>query len=363
MRIQILGSIRKHDTTSNMKFDYNTHWVSRHVEDGLLGIERPIIASILKFTLVWDIIALIFTFLHWESMSLSFVYASALGLFWVNIAPFLIWYYDERVLPGFFDDLFEIISDLEERQYLAKKYNNFFAQHRASVSLLWGGAAIVIVFVSESALRAQGMSGSGEIFLWITYAYAGYVGGVLGHGFIGPITTILLIREVTQYKLEIDPLHPDGLGGLSTVGYVSVRTTLLYSSGSLFLPLLFYFSSAGGMSSVIFVIAGIYVLSILISFIYPTAIVNRRAQQYRDSILEDLRQQYIEIEENMDVPQVDDVTELNRRLELQRLQKKYENYDSVNLYPFQLSVLTRLAGSIILPILFMLIEIYLPDII
>jgi hypothetical protein len=345
------------------KFDHNTHWVSQHIENGLFGIENPVLVSILKFSTPWNLLALAFTVLHWESISFSFIYASAFGLFWVNIAPFLIWYYDERVLPEFFAHLSELISDPEERHQLAEKYNDFFAQHRISVSLFWGGALTAIVFVSESALRAQGMTGGGELFLWTTYAYAAYIGSVLGHGFVGPLTTILLIREVTQYELEIDPLHPDNLGGLSTVGYVSIRTTLLYSSASLFLPLLFYFSSSGGISWVIFGFTGIYVLSIFISFIYPTTIVNRRAQEYRDSILEDLRQQYSELERATNSPEENEIAELNKRLELQRLQRRYENYNSVNLYPFQLGTLTRLAGSVILPILFMVIELYLPNLI
>lgn len=343
------------------KFDHNTHWVSKHVENGLFGIANPVLVSILKFGTLWNVLAIAYTVLHWESISFSFLYASALGLFWVNIAPALIWYYDERVLPEFFAHLSELISDEEERHYLAEKYNDLFAKHRISVSLFWGSAAVAIIFVSEPVLQAQGMIGSGQIFLWTSYAYAAYTGGVLGHGFVGPIVTLLLIQEITQYELEIDPLHPDNLGGLSTVGYVSIRTTLLYSSGSLFLPILFFFSSEGGVSSVIFGFAGIYIVSIFISFIYPTTIVNRRAQEYRDSILEDLRQEYTELEQATNSPEENEIAELNKRLELQRLQRTYENYNSVNLYPLQLSILTRLAGSVILPIFFMLVELYLPD--
>lgn len=343
------------------KYDYNTHWISGQVEKGLFGISNPVLVGILKFTLPWNIFFMTFTILKWESISSSFIYAFVLGLFWVNIAPYLIWFYDERVLPEFFSHLSELISDREERHHLAKKYNDFFAQHRISVSLFWGAAAMTVIFVSEPVLRAQGMTGNGEIFLWMTYGYAGYVGGILGHGFVGPITTILLIREITKYELEIDPLHPDNLGGLSTVGYVSIRTTLLFSSGSLFLPLLFYFSSAGGISSIIFGITGIYIISIFVSFIYPTTLVNRRAQEYRDSVLEDLRQQYAELEQTMKEPDQDEISELNKRLELQRIQRNYENYNSVSLYPLQMSILTRLAGSIILPIFFIVVEIYLPN--
>lgn len=342
-------------------YNRDTHWISEQVEQGLLGIFHPALVSVLKFSMPWNVLALIYTVLYWDSISFSFIYASVLGLLWVNIAPYLIWYYDEQVLPSFFAHLFEIIPDSGERKRLAEKYNRFFAEPRPLVSLFWAVALAAIVFASEPALKAQGMTGSGSVFLWTTYAYAIYIGSVLGHGFVGPITTIFLIRDITQYELEIDPLHPDNLGGLSTVGYVSIRTTLLFSSGSLFLPLLFYFSSAGGVTTIIFGITGIYILTIFISFIYPTVIVHHRAQEYRNSVLEDLRQQYLKIENEINSYDRDEIAELNKRLELQRVQRNYDNYNSVSLYPLQLSILTRLLGSVILPIIFILIEVYIPS--
>lgn len=344
------------------KFDFDSHWVSEQINNGFLGIQNPVLVGILKFSLPWNLLAGIYTILHSGDWSGSFMYASALGLLWVNIAPALIWHYDERVLPEFFSHLSELIPNKEKRKDLAKKYNQFFAKHRISITLFWTIAFVTIVYTSEAALVDQGMVGTGSIFIWTTYAYAIYIGAVLGQGFVGPITTILLIREVSNIELEIDPLHPDNLGGLSNVGYISIRTTLLFSSGSLFLPLLFFFSSEGGVSTIIFGFTGIYILTILISFIYPTTLVNRRAQEYRDSILEDLRQQYLDIEAKTQDPENDRISELNKRLELQKVQNKYDNYNSVRLYPLQLNILTRLVGSIVLPILFMLLELYLPDI-
>lgn len=345
------------------QFDHNSHWVSKHVESGLFGIENPLLVSILKFSLPWNILSISYTIVFWDSISGSFLYASILALTWVNIAPYLIWFYDERVLPGFFGHLGELISDADTRNEMSEKYNDFFAQHRISVATFWTIATVSIIYASEPALQSQGMVGAGSVFLWTTYAYAIYVGAILSHGFVGPVTTILLIREITEYELEIDPLHPDNLGGLSNVGYVSIRTTLLFSSASLILPLLFYFSSSGGISEVIFVFASIYVFTIFVSFIYPTTIVNRRAQEYRDNVLEDLREEYNRIENATNNPNNDELSELNKRLELERVQRNYDNYNSVSLYPLQLNMITQLIGSVILPILFMFVEFYLPNLI
>ena len=343
------------------KFDYDTHWVSERLQQGLWGIENPLMLGILKFSMPWNVLALIYSVLFWDTLTPVFIYSSAFGLLWVNIAPYLIWYYDERVLPEFFASFSELLADEQERASIAKKYNEFFARHRFSVSAFWTISIVSIIYVSEPALVAMGMSGAGSLFLYTTYAYGIYIGAVLGHGFVGPVTTILLIHEITTYDLEIDPLHPDGLGGLSIVGSIAIRTTLLFSSASLFLPLLFYFADSGGTTAVIFGITGIYILTIFLSFLYPTVIVNRRAQRYRDSVLEDLRQQYATVEQQIHTPDKNEISELNKRLELQRVQRNFENYNSVSLYPLQLSILTRLAGSILLPILITIFQIYLSD--
>lgn len=345
------------------KFDYDSHWVSEQIDNGLFGISNPVIVSILKFSTPWNALSICYTFLFWDSISISFIYASVLGLIWVNIAPFLIWYYDERVLPAFFDHLSELVPEEREREKLSKKYNGFFANHRLSVSVFFTILLTSIVYVSEPALKSQGMTGTGSVFIWTTYAYAIYIGAVLSHGYVGTLTTILLVRDITEYELEIDPLHPDNLGGLSTVGYVSIRTTLLFSTASLFLPLLFYFSSAGGVSEIIFAGVGILVLTIFFSFIYPTAIVNRRAQEYRDAVLEELRKEHHQLEQATDDPDQDELSELNKRLELERVQRNYDNYNAVSLYPLQVNMLFQLIGSVILPLLFMFIEFYLPNLI
>ncbi|AZH25176.1 hypothetical protein [Haloplanus aerogenes] len=346
---------------ASSEYDYGSHWISEQLNSGVFGIENPILVSVVKFGLVWDLLAAAYTVLRWSTMSTPFLIASALGLLWVNLGPFLIWYYDERVLPRFFSRAHELLPSESERDHLAKKYTTFFSEHRLSVSLFWTLATVLIVYASRDVLQAQGMVGSARVFLWTTYLYALYIGSVLGHGFMGPVTTILLVRELSELDLTIDPLHPDNLGGLSNVGYCAIRTTLLFSTGSLFLPLLFRFVSRGASSVVIFGFTGVYILTILASFVYPTVKVNRRAQELRDRKLEELRQEYAEVRAEMGDPGSGELGELNRRLELQRVQNAFDKFNSVRLYPMQIDILTRLAGSLVLPLLFLLLEFYLPE--
>lgn len=340
--------------------EYGSYWVSEQVERGLFGVEHPFIVSVLKFGLVWDVLAGAYVALQWTALDPGYLFASAIGLLWVNVAPFLIWYYDQRVLPAFFEKVSEIIPDEAEVDRLAEKYTAMFASPNPLLTGFWTLAAVAIIYTSTDALQAQGMTGAGAPFLWTTYAYALFVGLVLSHGFMGPVLTVRLIDEVAALDLEIDPLHPDNLGGLSTVGYCAIRTTLLFSTGSLFLPILFRFSAAGGSPLVIFGFTAIYVATILATFVYPTLRVNRRAQTLREEALDELREQYYTTEQEMAAPDSDDLAELNRRLELQRIQRKYDAYNAVSLYPLQVSIIVRLVGSVVLPLVFMFIEFYLP---
>lgn len=344
-------------------YDYGSHWISEQISRGVFGVDHPLLVSVLKFGLVWNLLAAAYLVVADTTFSLGYLVASGLGLLWVNVAPYLIWYYDERVLPSFFEKLGEILPETAAVDHLAEKYTSMFAETQPLVAFLWTVGTVAIVFAGTDVLRAQGMVGDASVFIWTTYAYALFIGLVLSHGFMGPVLTLRLIDEVAEADLQIDPLHPDNLGGLSTVGYCAIRTTLLYSTASLFLPLLFRFGAASATGIVIFAFAGVYVCTILGTFLYPTVRVSSRAHALRDSALEEIRQEYRQVETEMRTPDHDELSELNRRLELQRLQTKYQNYNSVSLYPLQTSILARLAGSVFLPMLFIFLEFYLPKLV
>lgn len=48
----------------------------------------------------------------------------------------------------------------------------------------------------------------------LIYLFAIYIGAVLGGpGFTGPVVTLHLIHESATFDLDIQPLHPNQLGG------------------------------------------------------------------------------------------------------------------------------------------------------
>lgn len=92
---------------------------------------------------------------------------------------------------------------------------------------------------------------------------------------------MLALRAISKGRILIEPLHVDKLGGLSPVGYYAIGTTLLFSSGSLFLPFIAeaVIVSRGQLNDLILFGMFIYSLFILLSFLYPTTVIHQTAKK------------------------------------------------------------------------------------
>jgi len=195
---------------------------------------------------------------------------------------------------------------------------------------------------------------------FLTYLlFAGWWSIITGIGLHGALTTILCVRAVGNLELTIDPLHYDGLGGLSTIGYFSIRATLMNSLGSFALPLAFAIAARGGYRSLVYAAVVVYIGFIILSFVYPTIYVNRRAQEVRDKVLQEKREKIQTLGNQSAVESAGgELSELETQLKIRTLREDFHEHQSVNLYPLSISILTRLASSILLPIAFTLLETY-----
>jgi len=89
--------------------------------------------------------------------------------------------------------------------------------------------------------------------------------------------------------------------------------------------------------------------------------VNRRAQAVRETVLEERRQEIRELQQRMTTNGARSSTELRDvelQLQIQTLRDDFADFKSVNLYPLSVSILSRLASSLLLPLGFMLLETY-----
>jgi hypothetical protein len=341
--------------------DVGTHWVSKQCERGILGLDLgPLLNGVVKFGAVWDLIWLSVVVANWEEMSASFMFSWLLVLSWVNIAPYLIWLYDEVVMPEFLDRFSEITAEPDEFSDLGRKYSRIYSRPHIIAAAFWGVAIVLVAWAGKPVVLEQGMTG----LMPLVYIYAVYIGTVLaGPGFMGPIVTILFIRSASRLTLTIQPLHPDQLGGLSNVGYYSIRTTLLFSSGSLVLPLAFRLTAGTSRQFAITTFVFIYIVTILGTFFYPTLKINRTAAGIRDEVLNEIRTEYKQLQREVEIERDPELSSVSQQLKLQHLRKKYEDYKNVRLYPLQVDMIIQLVSSVLLPLVLLFVEVYVINLI
>lgn len=341
-------------------YNFSKIWVSKIIESKIpFRIENPLLASVVKLGLIPNLYFILFYLIRCEYITTGFLVAYTFALIWLNLGPFLIWYYDERLLPIFFYKALDIVPNHEKMAVLAKKYDNLFSQKFWVVTVPWTIFLVYIYIHGLPALSKGGVFGMNDFCYWVGIIGIVWAALLTSTGFWGILTTMFAIREISKESLSIDPLHPDKLGGLSCVGYYAIGTTILASSGSFFLPAGFQLVS-GTKILIPYVYFAVFLFSafILLSFLYPTVIVHQKAKSIRDDILDKLRKKHIELRHTLDSNNQNHMRTMLSYLELYRLRNEYLDYKTVKLYPFEVEIFIKLISSVILPVIFLLIQIY-----
>ncbi|PSP82295.1 hypothetical protein BRC83_09730 [Halobacteriales archaeon QS_1_68_17] len=275
------------------------------------------------------------------------------------VGPVLVWHYDQTVFPSFIEEVTDVITDPAALRETVERYERFFCDRYWIVVLPWTVIVLAGIVANIRYFTSIGVAGYTDPAFLLYLVLTLWLGVLTGIGLHAAVTTVLCIRAVGRLELEIDPLHHDGLGGLSTIGYFSIRTTVMNSVGSFALPLAFAIAAKGGYRPIIYFGVGIYILSLAASFLYPTVYVNRRAREIRNGVLEEKRRRIRELQARLADGSADaELTDVETRLRIQTLRNDYKDFERVNLYPLSISIITRLVSSVLLPIAFTLLETY-----
>lgn len=379
-------------TAENDPYHEKAVWLSRLVNRGRRITGSPFLAGLMVGG--WIPVVATLVAVDPGEASRLFLVGQWLACLMVVVGPFDVWYFDERLLPGFFEEVDEVLtpSDDETSRSLAKRYDTYYATYWWVNVGVWAVLVLGVFVVSQPYLLEQGITTPVEraaslcFFLyWLTIV------GLRSHA---AIVTVLAIRAFAENAtLDIDPLHPDGLGGLSAVGDLAIQVTLIISLGSFALPLSFQLASEVAFGGFVYAGVGLFVLLIALNFLYPTYKMNRRAQSIRERLLEQNRRRIRRLEAELAVPAdirersgstdpVDNTdasepsdadtaasaTELGPdsvrenelvQLEIQRARREFRDHQNVQLYPLSVGIITRLASSILLPICFILFEFFI----
>jgi len=112
-----------------MEYNATSLWVSRIVDRTRRYVGRPSVAAFV--TMGWIPIACSVVALDPSEASTAFLVGQALACLMVVPAPFDVWYYDERLLPQFFEDIQLITAedDQDTLERLAIRYDTYYSKY------------------------------------------------------------------------------------------------------------------------------------------------------------------------------------------------------------------------------------------
>lgn len=343
---------------------YERIWVSRFIDYvSNRTFNNPLLTGLTTLGLIPIALTIAFLELVGGSVSSQFLVSHLLAAAVPVVGVPGIWYWDTQIYPRFIEQTAELAVNPDAVRSNLQTYNEIFTQRYRPFTVFWTLLVTVIIGVNLPYFESLGVTGLSDPAFVVYLFFAVWWGIVTGIGFHGAITAIRAIRAFADHELNIDPLAPDGLGGLSNVGTLAIWTTMLISLGSLALPLAFILAARGGYQSLVYAAVGLYIFVIALSFAYPTIYINRRAQAIREDELEKrrvkirrLQQKSNDVEAVADGDENASMDDMATRLEIQRLREEYQAHANVNLYPLSIGILVRLVSSLLLPIFFMLME-------
>ncbi len=322
-----------------------------------VGPAASILLTIGLFPLV---LFLTFYFFIRNTATLQFFYLWGLATLVLVIGPYFIYRYDVIVFPKFIERAQDVTPYEDNREIIdiGQRYKKFFKYKYYYICMFWTAIIFCAIYVNFDYFVDVGVSGITDPVFIPFILLAAYGGVVTGMGIHMVLTTILCIQEVGDLNFTVDPLHPDGLGGLSSIGYFAISSTTLFSIGSLGLPTVFDIAGHSGFGVFVYLIVVIYIGTVIVSFVYPTLYINRRAKEIRRNLLEDKREEIYSLHNQiMEIDNTKDVKLLTSKLDT--LRDEYDAYSQINLYPLSPSILSKLISSIMLPLCFLLFETYI----
>ena len=168
--------------------------------------------------------------------------------------------------------------------------------------------------------------------------------------------TLLIVINISKLRLKLDAFHPDGVGGVGCVGELIIRTTMLFSTGALFLPIIYQVGKYGSVAFPYIVFLAVCFSSFsLVSFLVPSFIIYRAANRQKESILNDLRHRYRKARFAIEGGKAR-TRRMYTALEVMCIMDEYRAYARLRVFPINLNILVQVVYSVIIPFVLLLID-------
>ena len=280
------------------------------------------------------------------------------AIIWMCWGPILIYKYEVKVYPKFWLELVNVCSesDKEEVIKLNKNISKKSKLLKKIIFISWLSLIYITLYFGFDKLQVLGidnmMSLDYAIFLFdiMIAAYLTSLG--LSQTLIMIYTFILLEKNIT-IPLDID--NKDGVGNYSLMFGYCFPTTLYLGSGVLFIPVLIEFTSTMGalVIGLVFLLIILFSLFLLFSMLLPLFNGYTMADRSKSSQIYELTKKMNRaIDECLISP-----TAENERI-YKTIKQKIEQIDKIPTYPFQVSIIMKIASTTLLPILVYILKLF-----
>ena len=261
------------------------------------------------------------------------------GGLWVLYGPLFMFRYDKIYLR-----FWEGISTIYIKDDLKKQinyYDNQIIKLSRWISIVWCSMITSVLIIDPSYLKIFGIEGWSDPYLYIFILLMIYLIHLTALGFTGSFITIKIILSLIKSdSVRLNEYDSDSVGGFSSFGNFSLSTTILFSTGVLFIPILYDYAIHSGIivQLLIFSAVILYGISIVLVFIIPVTLAFKKAEKDKDELINSALIKYKEYRNSGK-----NAEELNTF--------NYLNYlNGLTTYPFNFNNLFKISMTALFPI-------------
>jgi len=181
-------------------------------------------------------------------------------------------------------------------------------------------------------------------------------------------TYIVLKKLFDNYRIDVQVLHPDNCGGLSSLGALSRTLNLwiffigLIAATNIYMNIKLFGNTLSSMFQIL-IMAG-YIISAYIVFFMPLHATYKSMKNAKFDTLQRINKYFI----NVDKKIKDDIDNLNKLDDqdvesIESINKLYDIALKMPVYPYDLKTVSSFIGSIFVPVLLFLLELVLKSLI
>ena len=352
----------------NIRSNYREYFVIRAINATSLFFKNtpfkiiqilgnPFLTSIILFGLIFDINFINFYLSRNEFIAKEFFWGYLFALLWLNIGPWLIWKYKNDFNTGFSLGLRKIINKKSVSKQIFLKYHKIFSKYFWYIVIILLPFICYIYYISTPALTTAGINGPSDFYYW-SFLVALCWTVILGSsGFMGVITTILLVHEISKHNLFIDPLALDKFGGLIFVNSFVLTTTTFFATGSLFFPVAFQVMSYEiQITPYITFLLILATFFILVSYVLPTLFLHFKIKTIKKEKLSNIKEKYEILKKEIKNNNNNTQGQLFRYIKLDLLRKEFLDYKYLDMFSLNFQTIIQLSASTALPLIIKYIQ-------